>query len=104
MQNTEPLPIPNNEGLRSIDVGLQFTVIMTTSFKVYVFGDYVYGSTSSAMNNPAGNLIRVMQTTSEEGKTVELSDRFTVEPLEMHCGEQFVCVRDCMDRVWYSGM
>lgn len=35
---------------------------------------------------------------------VNLVDSFPVEPVEMLCGEQFVSVRDCIDRIWYCGI
>ena len=88
--------LPINEPFRWISIGLEFTVVVTCSNRVYLFGDYLYDIHSKFLD-VNGRLLPVIN----DG---EQSDRFTVEPIEVECGEQFVCVRDCMDRIWYSGV
>lgn len=41
---TRPLPLPKHETLKFIDIGLQFTTLLTHSNKVYLFGDFPYVS------------------------------------------------------------
>ncbi|KAG2388104.1 hypothetical protein C9374_000954 [Naegleria lovaniensis] len=99
--NTRVLPLPPNETLKFIDIGLQFTTLLTYSNKVYLFGDFPYGNLSEVMKNcPNGKLLQVKLSHQD---TV-MADSFPTELVEMLCGEQFVTVRDCRDRIYYCGI
>jgi len=93
------LPIPRDESLRWIAIGLEFTAILTSKNRVYLFGDYFLDG-HSKFNDLRGYLIPVVSK-STEGVVVD--DHFKTQVLGMQCGEQFICVRDRTDEIWYSG-
>ncbi|EFC42933.1 predicted protein [Naegleria gruberi] len=97
--NAKKLSIPKDQALKFIDIGLQFTVIMTTRNEAFLYGDFVYGS-SSASINPLGRQLSILMTLTPEVKL----NYFPDEPVAMLCGEQFVAVLDSCNRLWYCGI
>ncbi|EFC49236.1 predicted protein [Naegleria gruberi] len=89
--------IPKGQALKFIDIGLQFTVIMTNLNEAFLYGDFVYGS-SSADINPLGRQLSILMTPE-----VKINN-FPYEPVAMLCGEQFVAVLDSCNRLWYCGI
>lgn len=95
------IPIPENENLKLINLGLQFTCLMTHSKKVYLFGDFAYDGIK--ISNADGNLLKIVTKRRRDDDEFILNEQFELEPIAMCCGEQFVAVLDCGNRVWFCG-
>ncbi|KAG2372988.1 hypothetical protein C9374_012931 [Naegleria lovaniensis] len=102
--NTRSLPLPPNETLKFIDIGLQFTTLLTYSNKVYLFGDFPFGMVSEPMKDSPNGKLLLVELNRQDGTHTVMADSFPTEPVEMFCGEQFVTVRDCRDRIYYCGI
>jgi len=104
LRGNQSLPIPNGEKLVWIVVGLEFTAILTSSYRVYLFGDFSYGS-QSQFNVATGRLLPIaMESTCGDEKATRLVDHFMTQPCDMRTGEQFICVMDRNQEIWYAGM
>ncbi|KAL9645406.1 hypothetical protein ABK040_002605 [Willaertia magna] len=95
-RETVPIPLQNNEYVKFISCGLQHLVIATNLSKCYLFGDYLYGN-----NIYSGNKIKEQD--YHYCFLLQFNKINTLRITHLDCGEQYVIVKDELNRFWYSG-
>ncbi|KAL9646139.1 hypothetical protein ABK040_008016 [Willaertia magna] len=90
-----PIPLQDNETIQFVDIGLQFTILLTNLNKCYLFGDFYFGD-----KNPHFNFFQLKIKINEN----QIVDTFPNKITFLQCGEQFVIVKDESNTFYYCGI
>ncbi|KAL9650226.1 hypothetical protein ABK040_014882 [Willaertia magna] len=91
-----PISLQNDEYIEFISCGLQHLIISTNFSKCYLFGDFHYESNFSENGFHFGKVLNFKLNENIKNK---LNCKIT----NLDCGEQYVIVKDELNRFWYAG-
>ncbi|KAL9654806.1 hypothetical protein ABK040_008599 [Willaertia magna] len=103
-RETIPIPLQQDEYVEFVSCGIQHLVLATNFSKCYLFGDYIYGNNSSlSLNFIFGHPLPFDFNNNLNNNDKNNSSQLNCKITHLDGGEQFVIVKDELNRFWYSG-
>ncbi|KAL9641516.1 hypothetical protein ABK040_013437 [Willaertia magna] len=90
-----PVPLQHDEYIKFISCGYNQLVVSTNFSKCYLFGFY---------SEPTEQFCRLLPFKLSKNDDNSLQNQLMCKITHLQCGEQFVILKDELDRLWYAGI